>query len=147
MRHAGSDRFARSRGFTLVESIVVLVVLSIAAVAIISMQGNIFYGQSGNRDIEVGVQLMQECAEQILVTRRQIGYASVDQDTCNSLGNYGGFGVPDVTVTANDVTGTPSPCPGNVPCCISNSSTCTVSVTLSKTGASLTPVILQLVNY
>lgn len=147
MRHPCPDRFASARGFTLVESIIVLALLSIAAVGIISLQGNIFYGQSGNKDIEVGVQLMQECAEQILATRQQIGYTSVNQDTCSTLGNYSGFGAPSVTVTANNVSG-PSPlCPTSVTCCASNSSTCTVAVTLSKTGTSLTHVILQLVNY
>ena len=88
---------------------------------------------------------MHECAEQILATRRRISYSSVDQNTCSSLGNYAGFGTPALTVTANNVSGTPS-CPG-VPCCDSKSTSCTVTVTLSKSGATLTPVVLQLVNY
>ena len=71
-----------ARGFTLVESIIVLVVLGIAAVAMISLQGNIFYSQSSSKDIQVGAQLMQECAEQILAMRRRISYSSVDQNTC-----------------------------------------------------------------
>ncbi len=140
-------RLTGSRGFTLVETIIVVVVLSIAAVAIISMQGNIFYGQSGNKDLQVGVQLMQECAEQILATRRHSGgYTAVNTNTCSALGNVGGFGTPSVTVTANNVSGTPS-CPSNITCCPSNSSTCTVAVTVSKAGANLTPVTLELVNY
>lgn len=136
MRHAHPHRFACSRGFTLVESIIVLVALSIAAVAIISMQGNIFYGQSGNKDIQVGLQLMQECAEQILAKRRQSGYASVDQNTCGTLGNYGGFGAPSVTITSD----ASAACP--------NGGTCKkVVISVSKTGASLTPVTLELVSY
>lgn len=135
MNQAGPDRFAAQSGFTLVESIVVLVLLSIAAVGIISLQGNIFYGQSGNKDIQVGVQLMQECAEQILAKRRQSGYASVDQNTCTTLGNYGGFGTPSVTVTSDASAVCPS------------GGTCKkVVISVSKTGASLTPVTLELVS-
>lgn len=141
MRHARADRLPGSGGFTLVESIIVLVLLGIAAVAIVSMQGNIFYGQSGNKDLQVGVQLIQECAEQILATRRRAGYTSVTAATCSALGNYGGFGAPSVTLT--DGNG------ASVTFCPSASSTCTavISISLSAGGASLTPVTLQLTKY
>ena len=139
MRHARPDRFAGSRGFTLVESIIVLVVLSIAAVAIISMQGNIFYGQSSNKDLQVGVQLMQECAEQVLATRRQSGYTAVNTDTCNTLGNLGGFGAPCVTVTSDNAG---AACPSGGPC-----NKVEISVSKNNCITKLTPVTLELVSY
>jgi prepilin-type N-terminal cleavage/methylation domain-containing protein len=144
MRHARPHRFAASSGFTLIESIIVVVLLSLAAAAIISMQGNIFYGQSGNRDLEVGVQLMQECAEQVMAMRRQSGYAAVDASTCNAVGTLSGsgFDAPSVTVTTEvGVGAVGEACP--------NGSTCTkVVISVNKTGgASLTPVTLELVSY
>jgi len=123
---------AANKGFTLIESLIVLVVLSIAAAAIITLQSNIFAGQADSKDLQVGVQLMQECAEQVLTTRQQSGYATTPN--CSTLGNYGGFGAPSVTVTS--ITG--GSCPG----------TCKqVDITLTKNGASLTPVTLMLANY
>jgi prepilin-type N-terminal cleavage/methylation domain-containing protein len=138
MKHARPGRLAGSRGFTLVESIMVLVVLGIGAAAIVSLQANVFKGQSGNADLEVGVQLMQECAEQVLATRRGSGYTAVNQNTCSTLGNVGNF-APGITLTADGVSGAAS--------CAGNTTTCTVEVTASKGGASLKKITLQLVNY
>jgi prepilin-type N-terminal cleavage/methylation domain-containing protein len=136
MRHARPRRFAASRGFTLIESILVVVLLGLAAATIISMQRNIFFSQDGNRDLEVGVQLMQECAEQILAIRRQSGYP-VDAGACSTLGNTGGFGAPSVNM-ADDSSGAACPSGG----------TCSqVVISVSKPGASLTPVTLELVSY
>ena len=137
MRHARADCFTGSKGFTLVESIIVLVVLSIAAAGIIAMQANMFTGQSVNKDLEVGVQLMQECAEQVLATRRQSGYAAVNTDTCSTLGNFGGFGAPSVTVTSDNAG---AACPSGGTC---NK----VVISVSKGSSSLTPVTLELVSY
>ena len=126
-----------SKGFTLIETIFVMVLLSIAAVAIINLQGNVFNGQSGNKDLQVGVQLLQECAEQVIAVRRKSGFNAVNTSTCSALGNYGGFGAPIVTLTS-DNTGAACPSGG----------TCNKAViTLSKGGSSLTPVTLELVNY
>jgi prepilin-type N-terminal cleavage/methylation domain-containing protein len=139
MKHAHPDRFAGSRGFTLIESIIVLVVMSIAAAAIISLQGNVFFGQSGNKDLEVGVQLMQECAEQVLAVRRQSqsAYASVTNSACSGLGNYGGFGVPVVTLR-DDSNAIVTTCA---------STTCTATITIGKGGSNLAPITLRLAKY
>jgi len=131
------QRFAGSRGFTLIESIIVLAVLGIAAAGIASMQGNIFSGRSDNRLIEVGTQLMQECAEQVLATRQRIGgYVLVTTSTCSSLGSFGGFSAPSVTITAD----TSAACPAGGTCK-------TVVISVSKGGSSLTPITLGLVSY
>lgn len=136
MKHASPYGLAGSRGYTLVESIIVLVVLSIAAVGIISMQANIFKGRSDNRNIEVGVQLMQECAEQILATRQHLGYANVNANTCDTLGNYGVFDGRSVNVT-----------PDNAGVCPSGGTCKKVVIYVSKAGVNLTPVTLELVSY
>jgi hypothetical protein len=119
------------------ESIIALVLLAIASAAIVSLSGTIFAGQAGSKDLEVGTQLMQECAEQVLATRRLGGgYAAVNANTCSALGNLGGFGAPSVTITSN----TTAACP--------TSATCeTVAISVQKTGANLTPITLMLVSY
>ncbi len=113
MKHAYSHRFAAHKGFTLVESIIVLVVLGIAAVGIISLQSQIFSGQSGNKDIQVGVQLMQECAEKLLAKGRA-NYADTDLLTsaaattsCNTitLPDYNAPTVPTLTAGNSGTTG------------------------------------------
>ena len=126
-----------SQGFTLIETIFVMALLGIAAVTIIKLQGTVFYGKASNKDLQVGVLLMQECAEQVIAVRRNAGYSAVNTSTCNTLGNYGGFSVPIVTVTA-DNSGVACPTGG----------TCNkVVITLSKDGSNLTPVTLELVDY
>ena len=141
MRYARPRRFAGARGFTLVESIIALVLVALAAATIVSMQGNIFFGQSGNRDLEVGVQLMQECAEQVLATRRQSGYSAVTSSTCNissiTANIPSGFNAPGV-ILKDDTNSTVTPCA---------SSTCTVTISVTKGSTTLTAVTLRLVNY
>lgn len=130
---------AASRGFTLIESVITMVVLGIAAITIVSLQGSLFTSRSNTVDLQVGGQLMQECAEQILAVRRHVGYTAVTTSTCSSLGNYGGFGASSVTL--KDAAGSP------VTSCPATSPTCTVAVTLSKDGTSLAPIVLELRNY
>lgn len=135
-------RLAASKGFTLVETLIVMVVLGIAAVAISSLQGNIFWRQAGNQTIQVGVQLMQECAEQILAKRRSVatgsGYSSiVANSVCSGLVNYGGISdAPAVTLYLDGSNTTATTC-------TSASSTCLAKISI----ANLTPITLQLVNY
>ena len=147
MKHARPRRFAGSRGFTLVESIIVVVVLSIAAAGIISLQGNIFRGQSVNKKIQVGVQLMQECAELILATRRvgtngytnsSLADSAAATSKCSGI-TLSGYAAPTVTITYGDSTTTGfSGCPSSV------SNSC---MQVSITQGSLTPITLMLVSY
>lgn len=134
-----------SRGFTLVEAIVVIVVLAITGMAIVSMQTRIFSGQTSVKDLQVGTRLMQECAEQVLATRRfgQEGYKLVTSDTsvtsnpfdataCGGVAPLAGYSVPAVSYT-DPYTGAGCPTP-----------TCKL-VTITQGG--LTPLTLMLVDY
>jgi len=134
MKPARIVRLAPGKGFTLVETLIVMVVLGIAAVAIISLQGNIFKGQTDNQAIQVGVQLMQECAEQILATRRASGFAA--STSCSAM-TLPGYTAPIVTTTVGSST-TITACPS------ATSNSCKL-VSISQGG--LTPVTLLLVNY
>ncbi len=132
-------RLAACRGFTLVESIMVLVVLGIAAAGIISLQGRIFSGQSDIKNIQVGVQLMQECAERVLATRKgsSDGYAAVTSpsfgsNACGGMTAFGSYLIPSVTLTPYTGAGCPT------------SGICKLA---SITQGGLTPITLMLVSY
>ena len=99
-----------ARGFTLVETLIVMVVLGIAAVTIISLQGNLFTGQAQNRNIVVGTQLMQECAE-LLLAKSRSNYndsclaSGAAATTCCATITVAGYGAPTVpTLSAGNST-------------------------------------------
>jgi prepilin-type N-terminal cleavage/methylation domain-containing protein len=134
-----------SRGFTLVEAIVVIVVLAITGTAIVSMQTGIFSGQTSVKDLQVSTRLMQECAEQVLATRRfgQNGYTLVTSDTnvtsnpfdataCGGITALAGYTMPAVTYT-DPYTGPGCPTP-----------TCKL---VSITQGGITPLTVMLVEY
>ena len=106
MKRAHTHCFAAQKGFTLVETIMVMVLLSIAAAAIATLSGNIFNGQTENKDIQVGVQLMQECAEKLLAKGR-ISYTDtslndVNETTpslCSEI-TITGYNAPTVQITS-----------------------------------------------
>lgn len=130
-----------SRGFTLVESVVVMLVLGIAGVAITAMQGKLFTGSSTVKTMQVSSRLMLECAEQVLADRRHIedGYANVNSTNgfgsgqCGGVPALAGYTVPTVTIT-EAFNG--AACPANFTC---------KSVTITQGG--LSPVTLMLVDY
>lgn len=75
----------RCRGFTLVETIIVMVVTAIAAVTIAIMSGNIFNSQNENKNLQIGLKLMQECAEHVLAQRRAAASLSAFAPDCATL--------------------------------------------------------------
>ena len=128
----------RERGFTLIETLMVVVVLGIAAVTISSLQGNIFKGQSVNKDIQVGVQLMQECAEQVLAVRQTSGFAGVSGvnfgiNKCGAMSALGAYSLPSVSFISpyTDVA-----CPSGGTCKL-----------VSITQGGLAPITLVLVDH
>ncbi len=143
MRHYARARSAAHKGFTLIETLMVMVLLGIAAVTITKLSGNLFLGQAANNNVIVGAQLMQECAETVLAIRRKTGYTFVTTSACSNLGNYGGFGVPTVTLA---LTGDPSP-PSPITACTAASSSCLVTITISTGGSNMTAITLNLANY
>lgn len=128
------------RGFTLIETLIVMVVLGIAAVTIASLTGNLFVGQAANRDMVVGTQLMQECAEKILALRRSSGFDAPALDstsTANAYCSVTGVTTPVVTLTKGS-----SP---SIPACPSTAADSCKLVSISQGG--MTPIVLLLVDY
>jgi len=132
----------RSRGFTLMESIIVMVVLGIAAVGIMAMQERLFANVSTVDGMQVSARLMHECAEQVLAQRRHTedGYANVvttngyGGNQCSGLSALPGYTIPTVTITEPFSDG--SVCPSNFSC-----------KTVVITQGGLAPVTLMLVDY
>ena len=100
MRHPRPVRLALRRGFTLVETVIVLIVLGLAAVVIVRLQGNIFKGAADANSAQISIQLLQECAEKIVGIRRNLGFAAsqLNSTVCNNV-TSSGFSAPTVTIT------------------------------------------------
>jgi prepilin-type N-terminal cleavage/methylation domain-containing protein len=131
----------KCRGFTLVETLMVVVVLAIAAAGISGMQGSMFKNQSTISSQQIKNQLVLECAEQILAVRKYSadGYYTIASGTsygtnaCGGLTALSGYSVPTVTIT-DPYSGAGCPSGG----------TCKL-VVISQTGAS--SLTLMLANY
>jgi prepilin-type N-terminal cleavage/methylation domain-containing protein len=95
------------RGFTLVETMIVVLVLSVAALGIAGLIGNVFKQQSDVDATQVRTQLLTECAEQILAVRKyqKDGFATVIQgatygtNACGGIPPLTGYAVASVTIT------------------------------------------------
>jgi prepilin-type N-terminal cleavage/methylation domain-containing protein len=130
-----------SRGFTLIETIIAMVVMGIAAAGLIAMQGRMFNGISTVKDMQVDSRLMLECAEQVLARRRfaEDGFSAVvaangfGANQCGGLPALSGFTVPSVSIT-EPFTG--AACPSGYSC---------KTVTISQGG--LAAMTLLLVDY
>lgn len=131
----------RSRGFTLVETIIVMIVLGIAAAGIIAMQGRLFNGLTTVDGMQVSSRLMLECAEQVLAVRRhsEDGYANVittngyGGNQCAGVPILTGFTIPTVAITESYQG---AACPATYTC---------KEVVITQGG--LAPVTVMLVDY
>lgn len=74
----------KSKGFTLIELIITMVIMAIGAVAVTSMVSNIFKNRQSKRDTSVNTQLAQECAELVLAQSRA-NYANIATTDCSAV--------------------------------------------------------------
>jgi prepilin-type N-terminal cleavage/methylation domain-containing protein len=87
-------------GFTLVELILVIVLLSIASVGLVALLGQLNNSLVVNNDTQAAAQQAQECAEYLLGVRRRAGYDLGGISDCSALPAFNGFGPPSVTIAA-----------------------------------------------
>ena len=125
---------SRQRGFTLMESVVALVLLGIVSVAITSLNGNLFLRSDDMRSLQQSSQLLQACVDQVIALRKTSGYAGPFHcDELNALPT--GYAL-NVTLKA-----TPDHCPSGLECK-------QVLVSVNQTGGTAgNPVSLLFVNY
>jgi len=86
-------------GFSLIELVMMIVILGIASVSIASGYTQLGRSLLLNEDAQAAAQQAQACAEHILGSRRNRGYALTFAD-CTALGAYNGYGPPTVTTWA-----------------------------------------------
>lgn len=121
-----------NRGVSLIEMIVVIVMVSAAAVPLLSLYGAVARSLPINEDTQTAAQLGQECSEHILAARRNpaIGYSAINNAICDALPPLAGF-ARKVKVT--DLASSP-------PCTVKKAGTCKhveVSITAQTTNATL----------
>jgi len=105
----------RSGGFTLLELIAVIVIVSLAAVPISGLFSKAGLSMLYDQRIQSAIQLSQEQAELILGRRRNQGFAAVVPGIYPEklTGNYAGF---NRTTTITQPTVPPSACPVTARC-------------------------------
>ena len=81
------------RGFSLIELIMIIVLLSIGLVGLMAMFGRSVGSLDRDAGLQTGAQAVQQCAEHILGVRRRVtnGFDPVDADTCSALGIPAGY--------------------------------------------------------
>ena len=126
----------RQRGVTLVELVMVIVILGVAAVAIMDQFVNSARTYEINESVQTAAQLAQECAEHILATRRLQGYAAITP-TCPALpGAFTAAGY----ASAATFGGAPAAC-ATPPSCTQ------VDVVVTQSGTERARVVFMLGNY
>ncbi len=138
----------RHRGFTLIELVAIIVLLSVAAVTIFPMFAQTGRSIAINQETQTGTQLAQACAEKIMAIRRGTGgYAAIttgnNTGVCNSgFAVIAGFTTaPTVNVTAHN-SGSLSACPS------ATAGDCKqVDIQVDRGGVRAASVTLMLVNY
>jgi prepilin-type N-terminal cleavage/methylation domain-containing protein len=144
---------ARQRGFTLIELVAIIVLLSVGATSLLALFGQVGRSIATNQETQTGAQLAQACAEQIMAFRRNTaagyGYANVavgnDTGACDAgFTAVGGFAVTDtpvVNVTAHNSASLPA-CPS------ATAGACKqVDIQVNKGGVRAASLSLLLVNY
>lgn len=124
------------RGFTLIELVMVIVILSIASVAVLDQFTQASKAWFVDEDVQIASQLVQERAEQVLLSRRISGYASVTLGTVNDT-LTGSFASYTRTVIVSVLSG--APCPA--------ASCKQVHISVARAGAPLASATLMLASY
>ncbi len=124
------------QGFTLVEVVLVILVLSLASVLVLGQFSAASKAWWVDEDLQVATQLAQERAEIVLAGRRNGSYTSIAPGTVNDT-LTGTFAVYTRTVAVTTLSA--SPCP--VASCKQ------VVVTVGRGGTDLATVTFMLVDY
>jgi len=93
-------------GFTLIELVMAIIVLSLSSVALVRLFGQMGESLDINRDLQAASQMAQECAEHLLAARRTYGFAMGGVGDCSTttvnvtaLTAFNGNGPPTVAET------------------------------------------------
>lgn len=134
----------RSNGFTLIELVIVMIIISVGLVGLTSLFSNTSKSLTTNEVLQQAAQYAQECAERAIATRRSNGFTQFKANGSFSCGsNPSGFTrLPNDTNpdTGSTSTGTSSTaCPNGIIC-----RNITITVTSGTLSSSIT---LMLADY
>lgn len=73
-----------SQGFSIIESIVVLLIIGVIALVLVSMQGRLWLGSIAGSDYQAATLAQQKCAEKVILSKRQFGYSAINATLCSS---------------------------------------------------------------
>lgn len=137
----------RLSGFSLLELIVVIVLISVGLLGLSRLTGGLGKAMYGTANLQTMSQYAQECAERVISTRRESGFASslLTSTLCDpSPASY----VRTLIMPAS-YTGTASTpaCPLGATCRDVTVKVCTGSVSPCPTTAQSTSVTFMLVQY
>jgi prepilin-type N-terminal cleavage/methylation domain-containing protein len=128
----------RASGFTLVELVLVMIVISVGLLGIASMFGNTSKSLSTNETVQQAAQYAQECAETVIALRRNVGFDAVSGVNTMCSTNPGGMSRAVSWASASGVNATDA-CPVGINC---------KNVTITVTGGgSSSSVTLMLVDH
>ncbi len=130
----------RAFGFSLIELIIVMVIISVGILGMTSLFSNSLKSLSTNETLQQAAQYAQECAENVIATRRNLGFSWFATNTFSC-----GTNPSDFTRTQNPVgnlyTGTGA-CPTTLNCRDVN-----ITVTSTTTTTISSSITLMLVDY
>lgn len=130
------------RGFTLIEMIMVMMVLSIAAVSVLEAFAGNGRGLLLADNNHVAQSLAQQCADYVARAKQDgaISYVSIDTTVCNVLPPVSGFAV--------NVSPDPTESPTLAACPNTTLDSCKdTTITVTKGAATLATVRILFVNY
>ncbi len=133
----------RGTGFSLIELVIIIVVVSIAAVGMLALFGVVGRSLAINEDTQIAAQVAQECAEHIMAVRRNPlqGYAAITTTICDT---------PPLPAPPAGFTRTVAvtPLATNPPCTVAAAGTCQqVQVTVTTPTTAPAVLTLMVVNY
>lgn len=123
-----------SSGFTLIELVAVIVVISVGLAGLVKMFANTSMALVNGESVQVGAQYAQECAEYVLGVRRDLGISAVNAGTCDTLPALPSGYSRSLTLAAN----TSSACPSSSSC-----NDVTITVSAGAMDSTVTVMLVQ----
>lgn len=120
----------KALGFTLIEAVIVIVLLAIAATSVIRMNGSLFLRASDINNIQQNTQLLQACVDKIIGIRK-VAYTGLQAASCSDI---------SAKLDINKSFGLTQACPVG---------SCTqLEITVKENGVPVTPAVtLYFANY
>ena len=135
------------KGFTLIELVIVMLIISAGLLGIASLFGNTSSALSTNEALQQATQYAQECAERVVGIRRSSGFSSssIISTMCNTTADTPAGLLPPMaagfsrTVAITTYNGTGSPCPTGT----ANCKNVVVTVTKAPLSSSITIMLVS----